>query len=354
MKTSLLAIVGLLMGFFDSILEKIFKKPRPDRSNMVSLRDYTLFAGILFAVIFTAIGIVFLVFGDVTMWFSSGAFFLFALFGVSLVIAYFNCRITFRDQDFTYKRFLGIKRTIEYRDLTGILEGNSDVKLYAGDKVIYVAGDAVNGERFIALAKERYREHNGGKTIPKTRTKDIFNNHVKDPQAFVLVFVILTVPFILMPIGLLTFAYPDSREAFTEKSITVDSYEISDGNLYIYDSFDSEYCISSYTDVINNSSELISKLSSGTRLNLLIIQEVADRDVHYVSSIEMNGKHYLTYDRWYEHESYTFKLLIVVFAILDLLIFFFVGATIYVGRNPHKFSDRVIHIFFKPGTIRRD
>ena len=75
MKTSLLAIVGLLMGFFDSIAEKIFKKPRPDRSNMVSLRDYTLFAGILSAVIFTAIGIVFLIFGYVTMWFLSGAFF---------------------------------------------------------------------------------------------------------------------------------------------------------------------------------------------------------------------------------------------------------------------------------------
>jgi hypothetical protein len=354
MRSSLIATVALVMDFLDRISEKIFKKSRPDRQNMVYIPDKTLLVGILIALIFTAIGIVFLIFGDVTMWFSSGAFFLFALFGVSLVIAYFNCRITFRDQDFTYKRFFGINRTIEYRDLTGILEGNSDVKLYAGDKVIYVAGDAVNGERFIALAKKRYREHNGGKTIPKTRKKDIFNNHVKDPQAFVLVFVILTVPFILMPIGLLTFAYPDSREAFTEKSITVDSYEISDGNLYMYDSFDSEYCVSSYTDVINNSSELISKLSSGTRLDLLIIQKVADRDVHYVSSIEMNGKHYLTYDRWYEHESYTFKLLIVVFAILDLLIFFFVGATIYVGRNPHKFSDRVIHIFFKLGTIRRD
>lgn len=348
----MMALVALIMELFENISEKIFKKPRPE--NLVYLRDYNLFAGIFCAVFFTTVGVLPLIFTDDKIWIISLCLFLFALMGVALIIACLNCRITFRNQDFTYKTFFGVKKTVQYRDLTGILEGRGDVKLYAGDNVIFVMGDSVNSERFLALAKKRYRESHNGKMIPKATKKDIFNNHVKDPQAFVLVFVILTVPFILMPIGLLTFAYPDSREAFTEKSITVDSYEISDGNLYIYDSFDSEYCVSSYTDVINNSSELISKLSSGARLDLLIIQKVADRDVHYVSSIEMNGKHYLTYDRWYEHESYTFKLLIVVFAILDLLIFFFVGATIYVGRNPHKFSDRVLHLFFRPGTIHRN
>ena len=274
--------------------------------------------------------------------------------GVALVIAYFNCRITFRDHDFTYKNFFGVKKTIEYRDLTGILEGNSDVKLYAGDKVIYVAGDAVNSERFLALAKKRYRESHSGKMIPRAAKKDIFNNHVDEPQSFVLVFIILAVFFPLMTIGVISFAAPESREDFSERFITVESYETSEGDLYIYDSRGIEYCVDNYSKVIADSSKLKSKLSRGTRLGLLIKPIDSDGVRYLVSSIEMNGTSYLTFDKWHENRVQNFIFVTAILVAFNLMIFFFIGAMIYVGRNPHKFSDRVLHLFFRPGTIHRD
>ena len=354
MRSSLIATVALVMDFLDRISEKIFKKSRADRSSTVYLPDNSPLAGILVALIFTAFGIVFPIFGDVTMWFLSSAFFIFALFGVALVIAYFNCRITFRDQDFTYKTFFGVKKTIQYRDLTGIHERNSDIKLYAGDNVIFVASYSVNGDRFLALAKKRYREHHNGKMIPRTAKKDIFNNHVDEPQSIVLIFIILGVLVPLMSIGVISFSTPDSREDFSERFITVEKYEISDGDLYIYDSRDIEYRVYNYNDIIDNSSELISKLSRGSSVGLLIKPIDSDEDRYSVSDIKVNGRSYLTFDKWHENQVQNFIVVIVIFAVIHLMILFFVGGTIYVGRNPHKFSDRVIHIFFKPGTIRMD
>ena len=350
------ALVELVLAFFDRISEKIFKKPRPDRQNMVYLPDHSLLAGILCAVVFTAAGVLPLILEDdgKEMWFISVLLFAFALMGVALVIAYFNCRITFRDHDFTYKNFFGVKKTIQYRDLAGILEGNHDIKLYAGDISIYINEEALNKERFLALAKKRYRESHNGKMIPKATKKDIFNNHVEDPQSFILVFVMLAVFFTLLTIGVITISIPESREDFSPKSITVARYEISDDHLYIYDSLGAEYRVFSYADVIEDSSELISNLSPGASLYLSIILLDSDEDCYSVSSIEMNGKSYMTYDSWYDNASYNFRVGIVLSAMCDLFIFFFIGGAIYVGRNPHKFSDRVLHLFFRPGTIHRD
>lgn len=349
---SLLGLVASTIALLESISEKIFKKPKPE--NMVYLLDFNLLAGILCAVIFTVVGVLPLIFADDKIWFISVCLFGFALMGVALVIAYFNCRITFRDHDFTYKNFFGIKRTIEYRDLTGISKGNSDVKLYAGDKVIFVAGDAVNSERFLALAKKRYRESHSGKMIPRAAKKDIFNNHVDEPQSFVLVFIILAVFFPLMTIGVISFAAPESREDFSERFITVESYETSEGDLYIYDSRGIEYCVDNYSKVIEDSSKLKSKLSRGANAGLLIKPIDSDEDRYSVSDIKVNGTSYLTFDKWHENRVQNFIFVTAILVAFNLMIFFFIGATIYVGRNPHKFSDRVLHLFFRPGTIHRN
>ena len=348
------SLVGLVMHLLESISEKIFKKPRHDRKNTVYLRDSNLLVGILCAVVFTAAGVLPLVFAEDKIWFISACIFGFALMGVALIIAYLNCRITFRDHDFTYKNFFGVKKTIQYRDLTGILEGSGDVKLYAGDSVIYVAGDAVNSERFLALAKKRYRESHNGKMIPRSAKKDIFNNHVDEPQSFVLIFIILAVFFPLMTIGVISFATPDSREDFSERFITVESYETSEGDLYIYDSNDIEYRVYNYDDLIDNSPELISKLSRGSSVGLLIKPIDSDEDRYSVSDIKVNGKSYLTFDKWHENQVQNFIFITAILVAVNLMIFFFIGGSIYVGRNPHKFSDRVLHLFFRPGTIHRD
>ena len=349
------ALVELVLAFFDRISEKIFKKPRPDRQNMVYLPDRSLIAGILCAVVFTVVGVLPPIFsGDNKIWFISVCLLGFALMGVALVIAYFNCRITFRNHDFTYKNFFGVKKTIQYRDLTGILEGNHDIKLYAGDISIYINEEALNKERFLALAKKRYRESHNGKMIPKATKKDIFNNHVEDPQSFILVFVMLAVLFPLITIGVISFVGPESREDFSERFITVENYEISDGDLYIYDSRDIEYRVYNYDDLIDNSSELISKLSRGANAGLLIKPIDSDEDRYAVSDIKVNGTSYLTFDKWHENQVQNFTFVTAMLVAFNLMIFFFIGGAIYVGRNPHKFSDRVLHLFFRPGTIHRD
>ena len=69
------ALVELVLAFFDRISEKIFKKPRPDRQNMVYLPDHSLLAGILCAVVFTAAGVLPLILEDdgKEMWFKKAA-----------------------------------------------------------------------------------------------------------------------------------------------------------------------------------------------------------------------------------------------------------------------------------------
>jgi hypothetical protein len=157
-----------------------------------------------------------------------------------------------------------------------------------------------------------------------------------------------------MSIGVISFSPPDSREDFSERFITVEKYEISDGDLYIYDSHDIEYRVYNYNDIISDASELTSRLSRGASVGVFIKPSVSDKDRYVVSEIKVNGKSYMTFDEYHENQVQNFIVVIAIFAVINLMIFFFVGGTIYVGRNPHKFSDRVLHIFFRPGTIHRD
>ena len=349
------ALVEIVIKFLDKITSIFSQKLKKDSSNMVHLPDHALLTGIICIVVFSLPTIFLNVFSsDSKMWFVTAIMLVFALLGAALIIAYFNCRIEFGENEFIYKSFFGVKKTIQYRDLDGILYGGKDLKLFSGDTTVYVMEDAVNKERFIAVAKKEYANAHKGKKIPKSTKKDIFNNHVEDPQSIILAYTLLFVFFVLLTLGIAT-VKPERREAFESRSVTVAKYEIDDKNLILYDSNGEEYRVFRYESTLEDKASFIADLSEGERYTMsVMLVNGRHEDYYKVSEIESEGDIHLTYERWYEAQQRNQFETSLVFIGVDILFLAFILATIYVGRNPHKFSDKVLHFFFKPGTIQRD
>ncbi|MBE6629412.1 MAG: hypothetical protein E7624_01005 [Ruminococcaceae bacterium] len=270
-------------------------------------------------------------------------------------MAYINCRIVFGKDDFTYKTFWGVKHTVQYKDLTAIRGKNKDIKLFAGKRVIRVDEGAINGKRFVLYARQQYKRHHNGMAIPQIAKKDLFNNHVENPGEFIFIYAILTVAFLGMTVLIVCLTIPENETEFVPKAVVAGTYEVSEETLVISDPAGTAYHIWDYDALLVESAGFFEKLDSKTELRLLVkYNEKADEPYYIVSSIEAEGKQYLSFDAWYKNE---WKDTVPVFAMvffLDLLMLAFTWLSIYVGRNPHKFSDRVLHMFYKPGYIHRD
>ena len=348
---SLVVIYFLANGIFVMV-----RKRKDDETNLVVLPKFVLIVGVIcsFFCLIPSIAILFT--KDKTMLFFSAFFAAFSLLGVALIVAYINCRIIFNEDDFTYKNFFGIKRTIKYKDMTAFQGKNKDIKLFSGKYVIRVDEGAINNKRFVSHAKKQYRKHHNGEALPMLEKKDIFNNHVENPGEFIFVFGMLAVFLLGFTIVISCMSIPKKEADFTRKTVLVNEYEISEENLLLYDTAGNTYRVNEYASVMFNANEFLDILSSKPELNLLVrYNENGDEPFYIVSSVEKDGtQQYLSFDTWRKNEWKLTNFVISVFLIIDLLMFLFIWFTIYVGRNPHKFSDRVLHMFYKPGYIHRD
>lgn len=353
-----ISFISLVIIYFlaNGVSVIIRKKPQDEETNLVMLPKFVLIVGILCSSVFLIPTVITLFAEDKKMLFLSAFFAAFSLLGVALIVAYINCRIVFNEDDFTYKNFLGIKRTIKYKDLTAIQGKNKDIKLFAGKYIIRVDEGATNNKRFVSHAKKQYRKYYDGKALPTLEKKDLFNNHVENPGEFIFLFGMLAVFCLGFTIFIGCMSIPKKETDFARKTVSVDKYEVSDENLLFYDTAGNTYRVKEYASVILNANEFIENLNSKPDLNLLVLyNEKADEPFYIVSSIDKDAtEQYLSFDIWRKNEWKTNVFIIGISLIIDLLMFLFIWFTIYVGRNPHKFSDRVLHLFYKPGYIHRD
>ncbi len=95
------------------------------------------------------------------VWTSVG-FLVLALWGVSIIVAFINCRIYYGDEGFVAKKFLGIKRMVSYSQVTAIRENSHEAYIYIGKTRIMVDGFAIGRQQFIKYVKKKYKANNNG------------------------------------------------------------------------------------------------------------------------------------------------------------------------------------------------
>ena len=121
------------------------------------------------------------------------------LLGGDIILGYFNCRVAYREEDFTVRNFWGVKRTYTYDQITGI-QGTAKsrtIRLHVGGKVVKVEDFAVGREQVLSFAKKQYHKGHNGEAIPVLPPKkDLFNGNVENPEEQIAVFLVVAVVFL--------------------------------------------------------------------------------------------------------------------------------------------------------------
>ena len=168
-------------------------------------------------------------------WLSLG-FLLFSWLACSMIVGYLNCRITFSDTDFTVKNFLGFRRTYNYTDITKIRHTAHHDWLYVGHRRVLIDEMAVNGDRFLDMARKRYRTHHHGNaipTVPKSKN-DLFRGNVASPGEFIFAFILVYAVLLIVFVVLLIVSRPLAADDLEFTTISPTRYSLEEEDILLY------------------------------------------------------------------------------------------------------------------------
>ena len=182
----------LLILFIADVIVAIRDRRHTDRGR-VYLPAYYAYVGAVCGGVFLALTVG-TALSDEELWIPL-CFLGFALLCGFISMTHLNLRVTYNEEGFTHKNFLGFKRTFAYTDITGIRErpSLSDTLLYLGRRRVVVETLAVGGMQFEWHLRKRYRSVSGGRSIPEVKSKrgDPFNGHVEGGATIVIAYVLV-------------------------------------------------------------------------------------------------------------------------------------------------------------------
>ena len=354
-----LLILAITCGTTQLYLEKKIKqKDIMDRRNIIVPSSIMWIIGFISGLIFAVICVMAYRDDD-----AEGVFVGFGIFiwlGIFLMVGWLSQIIIYDDQGFVKGWIPGFKKHYLYKDFTAMKKKTNGVIFYIGKKKIgfdYFLGSAYG---FTGYAIKRNRELTGkflpnDTTIPKW---DVFKGHVESPESFIFVGILMMIFTLSLPAIFLFSAFDSVTEADTiGMEITIESYVIekdtlvlnvieNDINYEIYGYESCENVLSYVTEAIQSQGPM--------QVEVLPIKEDDEsiREYDIYSMQDLQGNKYVTYEmmnRAREKSGLRDALISCSFFVVWML---FSLMTIYVGRNPHKFSKRVQRWFFKDGYIK--
>ena len=339
-------IVSGVLGFL--------RQPKQAEDGKVYLPKFLAILGAIASAIFLIPAII-TAFSDEPLWVPI-LFLLLSSLGATLIIAFVNCRITYDQDGFIHKSFFGIKRRFTYEQVTAIKENMHEKFLYVGKRRLMVDEFSIGGDDFIKLVKKKYRTIHNGKCLPKIyKTKyDLFNGNVYNAGEFLFAYIIAGV----CAIGLLTFAVcytyiPNTPKNTIEQSISFVSYENSQEEITLSSSDNKIFKIR-FIDEHFNANEIQTLCDGETVVTTYSTEVTPKYEESYFSlkAIKYNDKYFLSFDETNRLHKQEYTLLVIT----AIIAFFFccavVAFSIIIGRNPQRFSKRVIRLFFKDGYIK--
>ena len=216
---------------------------------------------------------------------------------------------------------------------------------------------SVGGIEFIAYVRKRYRTIHKGQALPKIhKTKhDIFNGNVEDVFGFMFAYIMISVVIVAFAIFLVWYIYftPNTLDNTVEQQVTFTSC-ITKGDEIVLTSSDNKLYKIRFMDDGFDLTE-IKAISDGKTVVTTYSKEVTpdDEENYYsIKAILHEDTYLLSFDqtnRWHQEEYWPLIFFPVIFAIVWGA---YVAGSITVGRNPKKFSKKVIKLFFKDGYVK--
>lgn len=323
-------------------MSKHKKKKSIKQNGEVSISVVALIIGIADIIIFLIFLIISLV--DKTYLTAIGLG-IFILLGLSVVVAYINCKIYYEPTQFTYKNFFGIKHTYQYSEITGIKYGTSDTIIYVGKKKILV-DNLSNSDNFLRLVNAKTR-NNKNFTLAKEK---LFNDNVYNPielifgYALVPIFIIGSMLFINIldkPIKL------DDLNYITTQIIDYKPFIDEDGNnniLLSTNGYPKDIIIYTYDELIQNFLQFESAVSSGIEFNIYFDKSVKSFEssgtgVDMLSDI--NGNIYISLDSMNAREKNNLNTLNIMLSILLVAMIIFMLIAFFVISHADRFPNAI-------------
>ena len=282
----------------------------------------------------------------------SVAFLVISLICSLLIIAYLNCRISYDKDGFTAKNFFGIKRRFTYDQITGIKHNMHESYLYMGKRRIMIDEFGVGGLDFILFANKQYRKLHR-KPIPEKVTKDIFNGNIESPGEFIFVFIVISIICLglMIAIGFISF-WPSTPNNTTEQQVILQEFQMEKDQLILTSTDGQIYKINSANKI---KTETITALCDGKTEVTVYSKQYNSNDgnpYYSVKAIAYRDAYLLSFDETDRLNRLESIPVLTIFLTLNLIWGFFVAGTIIVGRNPTKYSPKIVKCFFKPEYVK--
>ena len=295
-------------------------------------------------------------FTDDSPWFSL-ALLAFSLVGAFLIVSYINCRVSYDKDGFVAKNFWGIKRKYTYDQVTGIQEGMREDYLYVGKRRIMIDELAIGGAAFIGFVKKQYRTLHNGRELPAVRkTKgDIFNGNVQDVFGFMFAYISVGV-LILVFAGFMAwevFLTPCSVENTVEQQVSFESYTVEKTRIKLVSSDDRIYSVSTVGK--EPDTDRIKALCGSETVYTVYVKEVTpdNGEVFFsVKAIKHEDSYILSFEESNARHRQEYRVLLLFPLGCASLWGVYVFFSIKVGRNPQKYSKKVIRLFFRDGYVK--
>lgn len=314
----------------------------------------------LFAVLGTSCFIFFIILAFITLFSQEPLwvpilFFVLAALGLVLVIGFINCRISYDDEGFTAKNFLGIKRYFTYSQVTTIKENIHDCCIYIGKKRVMVDELSIGGINFILFLHKKYRTFHNGQTLPRIENdkKDIFNGNVYDTSGFLVAYIALSLFVVGFAVLIAFYVFaPSTQENTLKQEIVFTSFEY-EGDIKLTSSDNITYR-TDYWNESHDPSEIASVCDGKTTVTVYSDEVTSKYEEDYcrIKALYYKDKYLITFEEtnklWVENNRLALLFPVVCAIIIGAIII----GSIIVGRNPQKFSKNVVRIFFKDGYVK--
>ncbi len=345
--------VVLIIFVVNGALVCMRKSEKPEKGKVNPPKLYMII-GAVCSVLFMIPALI-TAFSDESMWVSI-VFSAFSLLGLSLLIIFINCRISYDEDGFVTKNFFGVKRKFTYDQITAIRYTMHENYIYLGNRKVMVDNFSSGGVFFIRQIRKKYRALHNGESIPRKEAKyDIFNGNVRDVEGILFAYILLSVVAIGFLIFSVCFTYfmPSTADNTTSKSVCFMTFDKIEDDIVMLSSDDEIYKIRFVDEQLDT--EAIHKICDGeAALDVYCIKVTPDKEKEYylIKAISYKESFVLDFEETNRLQRQANKPLILLAVIIFVILEGYVVASIVVGRNPRKYDKKIVKLFFKEGIIK--